>query len=175
MTIIPIRDLKDTTAVSRLCHESGNPVFITKNGYKDLVIMSSTCYDKLTAHSGLQEIRYEINDGVPMFLSEEPIDYNVSKHLYTIPQIKKMLDPVFAKHGVSSATLFGSYARGEETEKSDVDLLIDCDLRGLSFFGLVNDVAELLSVPVDVFAKYQLKKGSDMEKTIKKEGIRIYG
>lgn len=35
--IIPIRDLKDTTAISQMCKESREPVFITKNGYGDMV------------------------------------------------------------------------------------------------------------------------------------------
>ena len=44
--IVPIRDLKDTAAISALCHESEEPVFITKNGYGDLVIMSMETYKK---------------------------------------------------------------------------------------------------------------------------------
>lgn len=44
--IIPIRDLKDTAAVSRLCSESSEPVFITKNGYGDMVIMSMKTYEE---------------------------------------------------------------------------------------------------------------------------------
>lgn len=38
--IIPIRDLKDTAAISQMCSESDEPVYITKNGYGDMVIMS---------------------------------------------------------------------------------------------------------------------------------------
>ena len=38
--IIPIKDLKDTAAVSDLCHRVDEPVFITKNGYGDKVLMS---------------------------------------------------------------------------------------------------------------------------------------
>ena len=38
--IIPIRDLKDTAKVSELCHKTGEPIFITKNGYGDMVLMS---------------------------------------------------------------------------------------------------------------------------------------
>lgn len=42
--IIPIRDLKNTTEISRLCNESNDPIFITKNGYGDMVIMSMKVY-----------------------------------------------------------------------------------------------------------------------------------
>lgn len=44
--IIPIRDLKDTAAVSRLCNETQEPVYITKNGYGDMVIMSMKAYEE---------------------------------------------------------------------------------------------------------------------------------
>ena len=44
--IIPIRDLKDTTKVSEMCHESDKPIYITKNGYSDAVIMSNAAYEK---------------------------------------------------------------------------------------------------------------------------------
>ena len=37
--IIPITDLRNTTKISELCHAKNEPVFITKNGYSDLVIM----------------------------------------------------------------------------------------------------------------------------------------
>lgn len=45
--IIPIRDLKNTAAVSQMCSESKEPVYITKNGYGDMVIMSMEAYEDL--------------------------------------------------------------------------------------------------------------------------------
>ena len=47
--IIPITDLRNTTKISELCHGKNEPVFITKNGYSDLVIMSMETYEKITA------------------------------------------------------------------------------------------------------------------------------
>ena len=44
--IIPIRDLKKTSELSALCKEAKEPVFITKNGYGDMVIMSMETYEK---------------------------------------------------------------------------------------------------------------------------------
>ena len=44
--IIPIRDLKNTTAISDLCHSSTEPIYITKNGYGDMVIMSMDVYEQ---------------------------------------------------------------------------------------------------------------------------------
>ena len=45
--IFPIRDLKNTAAVSQMCSESKEPVYITKNGYGDMVIMSMEAYEDL--------------------------------------------------------------------------------------------------------------------------------
>jgi len=49
--IIPIRDLKNTSAISQMCHEAHEPIFVTKNGYGDMVIMSMEMYqEKLFMH-----------------------------------------------------------------------------------------------------------------------------
>lgn len=45
--IRPIRDLRDTSTMSDLCHKSQEPIFITKNGYGDMVLMSMECYEKM--------------------------------------------------------------------------------------------------------------------------------
>lgn len=44
--ILPIRDLRNTTEISNIAHHAQEPIFITKNGYSDLVVMSSELYDK---------------------------------------------------------------------------------------------------------------------------------
>lgn len=46
--IRPITDLRNTTEISDICHAKNEPVFITKNGYGDLVIMSIEAYEELT-------------------------------------------------------------------------------------------------------------------------------
>ena len=46
--IRPITDLRNTTEISDICHAKREPVFITKNGYGDLVIMSMEAYEDLT-------------------------------------------------------------------------------------------------------------------------------
>ena len=46
MQIIPIRDLKNTTEVERLCAEENGPVFVTKNGYGRLVVMDIEYYER---------------------------------------------------------------------------------------------------------------------------------
>jgi PHD/YefM family antitoxin component YafN of YafNO toxin-antitoxin module len=44
--IIPIRDLKNTSEISQKCHASAEPIFVTKNGYGDMVIMSMEMYEE---------------------------------------------------------------------------------------------------------------------------------
>lgn len=56
--------------------------------------------------------------------------------IYTVPELQTVLSPIFREHGVKKATLFGSYAKGAATSRSDVDLLVDSGLRGLAFFWL---------------------------------------
>lgn len=46
MTIIPMRDLKDTVAVEKHCAEANGPVFVTKNGYGKLVVMDIEYYEQ---------------------------------------------------------------------------------------------------------------------------------
>ncbi len=44
--IIPIRDLKNTSKISKMCQESTEPIYVTKNGYGDMVIMSVKVYEE---------------------------------------------------------------------------------------------------------------------------------
>lgn len=43
--IIPIKELKNTAEISERCHASNEPIFITKNGYGDMVLMSMEMYE----------------------------------------------------------------------------------------------------------------------------------
>ena len=43
--IIPIRDLKNTSEISAMCHQTDEPIFVTKNGYGDMVIMSMKAFE----------------------------------------------------------------------------------------------------------------------------------
>lgn len=45
--IIPIRDLRNTAEISKMCKETQEPIYITKNGYGDMVIMDVKLYEKL--------------------------------------------------------------------------------------------------------------------------------
>lgn len=67
--IIPIRDLKDTSAISERCKKSGEPIFVTKNGYGDMVVMSMDVYNRtfaeLQLYKALKEAEDELIGGAP--------------------------------------------------------------------------------------------------------------
>ena len=83
--------------------------------------------------------------------------------VYPVPELWDTLHPVFAQHGVRNAGLFGSCAKGQATERSDVDLLVHSGLRGLAFFGLLESVVTAPDVPVD-----------PIDREIRKSGVQIY-
>ena len=66
-SIVPIRDLKNTTAISQLYHEENEPIFVTKNGYGDMVIMSMETYEKnlflSNVYGKLEEAKQDMKNG----------------------------------------------------------------------------------------------------------------
>jgi len=53
--IRPIKDLRNTAEISKLCRENKDPIFITKNGYGDMVVMSMETYEEKLAKADLYE------------------------------------------------------------------------------------------------------------------------
>ena len=95
--------------------------------------------------------------------------------IYTLPEIQSLLTPVFTRHGVRRAILFGSYAKGIATEHSDVDFLVDSGLCGLAFYGLLESVVSALKIPVDLIDVTQVEKNSPVDHEIRKSGVPIFG
>lgn len=65
--IIPIKDLKNTSVISDMCHKAQEPIYITKNGYGDMVIMSMEIYEsimkKLTMYNDIEISEKQIEAG----------------------------------------------------------------------------------------------------------------
>ena len=57
--IMPIKDLRNTSEISNIAHKEQEPIFITKNGYSDLVVMSSELYDKFARINRIDQAIYE--------------------------------------------------------------------------------------------------------------------
>ena len=93
---------------------------------------------------------------------------------YTVSQIQDILVPIFREYNIRKAVLFGSYAKGSAKDKSDIDLLVDSGLKGLAFFGLLEDVVNALGKNVDLLDTSQVISDSDIENEIKATGIVIY-
>lgn len=96
------------------------------------------------------------------------------KPIYTIDQIKDRLAPVFRDNHVRLAVLFGSYSRGSATQESDVDLFVDSGLRGMTFFGLLEDVCQSLECPVDLIDRRDVIPDSKIDREIRRTGVVIY-
>ena len=65
--IMPIKELKDTSTISELCHNADEPIFITKNGYGDMVLMSIELYEttqkKWSMYNDIDISEQQIKDG----------------------------------------------------------------------------------------------------------------
>ena len=94
--------------------------------------------------------------------------------IYSLPQLKRILAPVFDAYGIRKAVLFGSYAKGTATEKSDIDLLVDSKLRGLRFVGLLDDVQRTVGINVDLFDVTHIEAGSRIDQEIQQTGVTVY-
>ncbi len=70
--IIPMKDLRNTNAISERCHTTREPLFVTKNGYGDLVVMSIEAYEDLCSETavdrGIEESEAALQTG------KEPLD-----------------------------------------------------------------------------------------------------
>lgn len=89
--------------------------------------------------------------------------------------IIKKCRSIFEKYDVNYCYLFGSYAKGKATPVSDVDLLISANIKGLKFYGLVEELRTSLHKKVDVLDINQLKDNIDLLEEILKDGVKIYG
>ncbi|WP_298696669.1 nucleotidyltransferase family protein [uncultured Ruminococcus sp.] len=94
--------------------------------------------------------------------------------IYTPEQIQQILFPVFLQYPVKKAILFGSYAKGTAETKSDIDILVDSGLKGLAFFGLLEDVVTSLEKEVDLLDVSQITPDSEIDREILKSGVVIY-
>ncbi len=62
--IMPIRDLRKTSEISDIAHKKQEPIFISKNGYSDLVVMSSERYERFAQINKIDQAIYEAEEEV---------------------------------------------------------------------------------------------------------------
>lgn len=94
---------------------------------------------------------------------------------YTIEEIKAIVEPIAQKYGVERVYLFGSYARGDVNENSDIDLRVDKGaLKGMfALCGLYTEIEEALKIKVDVLTTGSLE--DDFLHKIQNEEVLLYG
>ncbi|GHS89676.1 hypothetical protein AGMMS49957_13390 [Synergistales bacterium] len=95
--------------------------------------------------------------------------------IYDISEITRIIAPIAHSYGVGCLSLFGSYARGEATSQSDIDLrLVDKgSLKGLfRLAGFCRELAEQFEIPVDVLPTDALD--DDFLDNISKEEVIVY-
>ena len=95
---------------------------------------------------------------------------------YSVDEIAEKLLPIFSKAPVEKAILFGSYAKGNPKQYSDIDIVIDGKGRiaGIDFFGVLEDITEALNMPVDLIEASQIVSGSRVQREIMETGIIVY-
>lgn len=100
----------------------------------------------------------------------------MSTEIYSIEDIKQMLTEVLNTTDVEKAILFGSYAKKNPTQYSDIDILIDSNgkIKGLKFFAIIDMIREKFDKDVDVIERSEINKNSKIEKEIEKTGVVVY-
>ncbi len=94
------------------------------------------------------------------------------KHLSELQKLKPLLVRLLKKNGIKKAGIFGSYARGEQTKASDIDILIEpYKGMGLEFVGLAFDLEKELGKKVDLVTYKSLHPL--LKKSILKDEVRI--
>lgn len=106
---------------------------------------------------------------------EKYIELDEEHGMLTVEEIKNACQAVFNEYSVRYCILFGSYAKGKATEKSDVDLLVATDVKGLKFFGMAEKLRQALRKNVDLLDLNQLNNNQALLDEVLKDGIRIYG
>ena len=93
--------------------------------------------------------------------------------MLSIPRIRECIAPICKKYPIQKAYLFGSYARGNATEKSDVDLRIEGDIK--SFFmlgGIYSELSDALGTELDLLSR--LPESEAFKKNLKKDEVLLY-
>jgi len=103
---------------------------------------------------------------------------------YTVEEIKRRITPVARQYGLAAVYLFGSYARGEATAESDVDLLVDLSATAIdSLFrlgGLYSALESALETTIDLVTLDSMEESTNrrsqihFREAVKRERMMIY-
>jgi predicted nucleotidyltransferase len=98
--------------------------------------------------------------------------------IYTIAEIQDLVSTIAKRYGVDRMWIFGSYARGEATSKSDIDFRLDCDaICGyFQFAGFYDDLEDILAKCIDIITTDQIdyEDNDEFKGNIFKDQVLIY-
>jgi len=96
--------------------------------------------------------------------------------MISLDVIKETIEPITSELGLKKVIVFGSYARGDQTEDSDIDLVFDSQgaLNGFDIFCAIGRLQEALPIKSDIFEISEIKNPSPTYTAIIKEGVVIY-
>ena len=111
-------------------------------------------------------------------MSDKGMEEEVYSEVYSIAEIQRIVAPIASKYGVERVYLFGSYARGEAIDVSDIDFIIDkgC-LHGLQFAGMLGDLQEIFDKSIDLLTTSGVNdyKGNlSFKESVEKDMVLIY-
>lgn len=100
----------------------------------------------------------------------------MSEKIYTLEELKFILQDVLKNFEVKKAILFGSYAKNNPTSKSGIDLVVDSEgkLLNIFFYGLLEDLVQRFNKKIDLFEVSEIQKNSRIYNDIQSEGIVVY-
>ena len=108
----------------------------------------------------------------------EKYEVTETKGLLTLEEIKTKVQKLFNEKydgQINFCYLFGSYAKGYATEKSDIDICVSTSLTGFKFIGISEAVRSVLHKKVDLIKFENLDGNLELINEILKDGIKIYG
>lgn len=112
------------------------------------------------------------------YIKEKLLQINLldeNNGILTIDDIKNKLSDILKNYDVNYCFLFGSYAKKKATPTSDVDLLLSANIKGLDFYGLIEEIRASLHKKIDLLDVKQLQNNLELIEEILKDGIKIYG
>lgn len=99
----------------------------------------------------------------------------MNRCIFTLEDIAKVVKPLTEKYHVKAIYLFGSYARGEADENSDVDFLVYIDegFKLTNVLALGEELREALQKRVDIFEIHEINKDSDFYRNVMRKKVLV--
>lgn len=99
----------------------------------------------------------------------------MSEKLLTLDELRAAIEPLARRYGIRRVVLFGSYARGDATGKSDIDLLVfgGDTFRAAMIYAMAEDLRCALQKNVDIYEIRELIPDTPFHRTVMEEGVVV--